>query len=169
MAKPRTVFKLEDKYLPFLTNRELEILRDDKNCNKHLTYKEDMTLIGSKANAVLDGRTVEEFISELESKLAAFNSKYSCDKDLAVRVDGNRLFIKFAYNEKLKDELKKELGAKWHPDSREWSVSLENETEANEIVKKHLNKSFLKEEKENNMKTIKVTFNKNGKEYNFNT
>jgi hypothetical protein len=146
MAKPRTVFKLESKYLPFLTDRELEILKNDENCNKHLTYKEDMTMIGSRANAVLDGRTVEEFISELESKLAAFNAKYSCDKDLAVRVDGDRLFIKFAYNEQLKNELKKELGAKWHADSKEWSVSLENETAANEIIKKHLNKGFLKEE-----------------------
>lgn len=146
MAKPRTVFKLESKYLPFLTDRELEILRDDKNCNKHLTYREDMTLIGSRANAVLDGRTVEEFISELESKLAAFNAKYSCDKDLAVRVESDRLFIKFAYNEQLKNELKKELGAKWHADSKEWSVSLENEVAANEIVKKHLGKGFLKEE-----------------------
>lgn len=146
MAKPRTVFKLESKYFPFLTDRELEILRDDKSCNEHLTYKEDMTLIGSRANAVLDGRTVEEFISELDNKLAAFNSKYSCDKDLAVRVDGDRLFIKFAYNEQLKNELKKELGAKWHADSKEWSVALADEVAANEIVKKHLGKGFLKEE-----------------------
>ena len=146
MAKPRTVFKLESKYFPFLTDRELEILREDKSCNEHLTYKEDMTLIGSRANAILDGRTVEEFITELENKLAAFNSKYSCDKDLAVRVDGDRLFIKFAYNEQLKNELKKSLSAKWHADSKEWSVSLADEAAANEIVKKHLGKGFLKEE-----------------------
>ena len=61
-------------------------------------------------------------------------------------MDGDRLFIKFAYNEQLKDELKKSLSAKWHANSKEWSVSLENETAANEIVKKHLNKGFLKEE-----------------------
>lgn len=146
MAKPRTVFKLESKYFQFLTNEELEILKNDKSCNEHLTYKEDMTLIGSKANAVLNGRTVEEFISELESKLAAFNSKYSCDKSLSLRVDGDRLFIKFAYNEQLKNELKKELGAKWHADSKEWSISLADEVAANEIVKKHLGKGFLKEE-----------------------
>lgn len=147
MAKPRTVFKLESKYFQFLTNEELEILREDKSCNEHLTYKEDMTLIGSRANAILDGRTVEEFISELESKLAAFNARYSCDKDLAVRVDADRLFIKFAYNEQLKNELKKELGAKWHADSKEWSVALADEAVANEIVKKHLGKGFLREEK----------------------
>ena len=141
MAKPRTVFKLESKYFPFLTDRELEMLKNDKNCNKHLTYKEDVTLIGAIANTILDGRTVEEFITELENKLVAFNAKYSCDKDLAVRVDGDRLFIKFAYNEQLKDELKKKLGAKWHADSREWSVVLVNENEANEIVKKYLKKA----------------------------
>lgn len=144
----RTVMTIEFKYVQFLTDRELEILKNDKNYNKHLTYKEDMTLIGSRANTILNGRTVEGFINELESKLAAFNAKYSCDKDLAVRVESDRLFIKFAYNEQLKNELKKELGAKWHADSKEWSVSLENETAANEIVKKHLNKGFLKEEKE---------------------
>ncbi len=146
MAKPRTVFKLESKYFPFLTDRELEILRDDKSCNEHLTYKVDVTLIGSRANAVLDGRTVEEFVSELESKLADFNSKYSCDKDLAVRIENDRLFIKFAYNEQLKNELKKSLSAKWHADSKEWSISLADEAAANEIVKKHLGKGFLKEE-----------------------
>lgn len=142
----RTVFKLESKYFPFLTDRELEILKNDKNCNKHLTYKEDMTLIGAIANTLLDGRTVEEFISELESKLAAFNAKYSCDKDLSVRIVNDRLFIKFAYNEQLKNELKKALNAKWHAESREWSVSLDDENKANDIVNKHLNKGFLKEE-----------------------
>lgn len=146
MAKPRTVFKLESKYFQFLTDRELEILRNDKNCNKHLTYKEDMTLIGAIANTILDGRTVEGFINELESKLAAFNAKYSCDKSLSVRVDEDRLFIKFAYNEQLKNELKKSLSAKWHADSKEWSISLADEVAANEIVKKHLGKGFLKEE-----------------------
>jgi hypothetical protein len=144
----RTVFKLESKYVQFLTDRELEILKNDKNCNKHLTYKEDMTLIGAIANTILDGRTVEEFISELESKLAAFNAKYSCEKDLSVRIVNDRLYIKFAYNEALKNELKKALNAKWHAESKEWSVSLENEIAANEIVKKHLDKGFLKEEKE---------------------
>lgn len=144
----RTVFKLESKYFPFLTDRELEILKNDKNCNKHLTYKEDMTLIGAIANTILDGRAVEEFISELESKLAAFNAKYSCDKDLSVRIVDGRLYIKFAYNEALKNELKKALKAKWHAESREWSVSLDDENKANDIVNKHLNKGFLKEEKE---------------------
>lgn len=144
----RTVFKLESKYVQFLTDRELEILKNDKNCNKHLTYKEDMTLIGAIANTILDGRTVEEFISELESKLAAFNVKYSCDKDLSVRIVDGRLYIKFAYNEALKNELKKALNAKWHAESREWSVSLDDENKANDIVKKHLNKGFLKEENE---------------------
>lgn len=166
MARVRLT--IESKYFPFLTSEEIEYLGDRLRDKYFYQSKRDICTVGMLTE-ILKGRTAEEFIADLDNRMNTFNAKYSCDKGLAVRVDGDRLFIKFAYNEQLKNELKKELGAKWHPDSREWSVSLENETEANEIVKKHLNKSFLKEEKENNMKTIKVTFNKNGKEYNFNT
>ena len=143
MARVRLT--IESKYFPFLTSEEIEYLGDRLRDKYFYLSKRDICTVGTLAE-ILKGRTAEEFIADLDNRMNTFNSKYSCDKDLAVRVDGDRLFIKFAYNEKLKDELKKELGAKWHADSKEWSISLADEVAANEIVKKHLGKGFLKEE-----------------------
>lgn len=143
MARVR--LEIESKYFPYLTSEEIAYLSDRLRDKYFYQSKRDICTVGTLAE-ILKGRTAEEFVADLENRMNTFNSKYSCDKSLSVRVDGDRLFIKFAYNEQLKNELKKELGAKWHADSKEWSVSLENEAAANEIVKKHLGKGFLREE-----------------------
>ena len=144
MARVRLT--IESKYFPFLTSEEIEYLGDRLRDKYFYQSKRDICTVGMLTE-ILKGRTAEEFIADLDNRMNTFNAKYSCDKDLAVRVDGDRLFIKFAYNEQLKNELKKELGAKWHADSKEWSVALADEAVANEIVKKHLGKGFLREGK----------------------
>ena len=143
MARVR--LEIESKYFPYLTSEEIAYLSDRLRDKYFYQSKRDICTVGMLTE-ILKGRTAEEFIADLDNRMNTFNAKYSCDKDLAVRVDGDRLFIKFAYNEQLKNELKKELGAKWHADSKEWSVSLTDEAAANEIAKKHLGKGFLKEE-----------------------
>ena len=143
MARVR--LEIESKYFPYLTSEEIAYLSDRLRDKYFYQSKRDICTVGTLAE-ILKGRTAEEFIADLDNRMNTFNSKYSCDKSLSVRVDGDRLFIKFAYNEQLKNELKKELGAKWHADSKEWSISLADEAAANEIVKKHLGKGFLKEE-----------------------
>ena len=142
MARVR--LEIESKYFPYLTSEEIAYLSDRLRDKYFYLSKRDICTVGTLAE-ILKGRTAEEFIADLDNRMNTFNSKYSCDKDLAVRVDGDRLFIKFAYNEQLKNELKKELGAKWHADSKEWSVALADEATANEIIKEHLGKGFLKE------------------------
>ena len=144
MARVRLT--IESKYFPYLTSEEIAYLSDRLRDKYFYQSKRDICTVGMLTE-ILKGRTAEEFIADLDNRMNTFNSKYSCDKSLSVRVDGDRLFIKFAYNEQLKNELKKELGAKWHADSKEWSVALADEVAANEIVKKHLGKGFLREEK----------------------
>ena len=141
MARSRLV--IESKYFPYLTNEEREYIGERIKDKSFYQYNRAICTVGILAE-ILKGRTAEEFVADLESRRNAFNNKYSCDKELSVRIDGDKLFIKFAYNEQLKNELKKSLSAKWHADSKEWSVSLADEVAANDIVKKHLSKGFLK-------------------------
>ena len=144
MARVR--LEIESKYFPYLTSEEIAYLSGRLRDKYFYQSKSDICTVGMLTE-LLKGRTAEEFIADLDNRMNTFNAKYSCDKNLAVRVDGDRLFIKFAYNEQLKNELKKSLGAKWHADSKEWSVALADEAAANEIAKKHLGKGFLNEEK----------------------
>ena len=140
----RTKLVIESKYFPFLTTEEKNYLGERIGDKFFYQYKnKDICTVGILAE-ILKGRTADEFVADLESRMNAFNSKYSCDKELTVRIDADRLFIKFAYNEGLKNELKKELGAKWHAESKEWSILSVDEVAANKIVKKHLDKGFLK-------------------------
>lgn len=142
----RTRLRIESRFFPFLTSEEKEYIGERVGDKFFYQYKnKDVCTVGILAE-ILKGRTADEFVADLESRMNAFDSKYSCDKDLAVRIDNDKLFIKFTYNEQLKNELKKELDAKWHADSKEWSINLEDENKANGIVKKHLSKGFLKVE-----------------------
>lgn len=144
----RTRLLIESKYFPFLTTEERDYIGKRIGDKFFYQYKnKDICTVGILAE-ILKGRTADEFVADLESRMDAFNKKYSCNKELSVRVDSDRLFIKLAYNEQLKNELKKELSAKWHADSKEWSVPLADEVAANDIVKKHLGKGFLKVEPE---------------------